>query len=268
MTNQQNIGKNLPLEIPPSRRVYAFKDLPKNVQENLLRLQNSDGDFLKVCWATTFACRELLIYLSIVFILFLADFAVFLYNFENAAFDFKWIIVFAGGASAFSLCFLYLFRGFFREKRSPIKTGIYLTPTQIVETFDGAVRYRDLKDESEFSLDKFQGGWQTSLDVKFADGDFYKYRLYYNDYSALPSKKIAEAEKWREKAGLWRNEAISAAQCGDAAYFDSWDVMQKSAAENSPVLKNYFSPRVQMGVMLVIIVALVLFDIAVFLVIS
>jgi hypothetical protein len=47
MNNQQNTGNNSPTEVPPSRRVYAVKDLPANVQQNLLQLQNSDGDSLK-----------------------------------------------------------------------------------------------------------------------------------------------------------------------------------------------------------------------------
>ncbi len=265
---QLNFDNRATTEIPPSQRVYAFKDLPPEVQQSLLRLQNSDDDFLRVRYVAANTRGYLLIFLSFGFILFLADIIEFLHDFENVVFDLKWIIVFAGGALIFALCFLYLSWGFFRGRRSPIKKGIYLMPTQVIETADGLVRYRELKDTSEISVDKFQGGWRTSLDVKFADGDLYKYQLFMNLYGVSFSKQIpeqtAEAKKWQEKAGLWKNEAISAAQRGDAAYFDSLDVIQKSAEANLPVLNKYFPPRVMMRLMFIITMAMILFDIIIF----
>jgi hypothetical protein len=266
--NQQNLDNNWTAEIPPPQRVYAFKDLPPEIQENLLRLQNSDGDFLRVRYVSTYTSGALLIFLSIGFVLFLAGFLLFLDEFENVVFDLKWIIVFAGNALIFALCYSYLFWRFFRGRRSPIKKGIYLTPTQVIEAFDGTVRFRELKDTSEISVDKFQGGWRTSLDVKFADGDLYKYYLFMNNYGLPPAKLIAEAEKWQEKVGLWRNEAISAAQRGDAAYFDSLDVIQKSATANSPVPGKYFSPRLLMRLMFIITMAIIAFNVIIFYVIK
>jgi hypothetical protein len=272
MTNQQirqeNPNNNLTTESPSSQRVFAFKDLPANVQENLLRLQNSDGDFLRVSYVSAYTSGGLLIFLSIGFILFLAAIIEFLDDFENVVFDLKWIIVLAGGALTFALCYSYLIWRFFRGRRSPFKNGIYLTPTQVIETADGLVRYRELKDTSEISINKFQGGWRTALDIKFADGDFYKCNLYYNDYSAPPAKHIAEAEKWQEKICLWRDEAISAAQRGDTAYFDSLDVIQKSATANSPVLGKYFSPHWFMRLMFIITMAMIVFATIVFYVIK
>jgi hypothetical protein len=269
--NQQNFDNSATAEIPPSQRVYAFKDLPPEVQENLLRLQNSDGDFLRVRYVSTYTSGALLFFLSIGFILFLADFAAFL-DVENVVFGLKWIIVFAGGALIFALCYLYLFWRFFSGRRAPIKKGIYLTPTQVIETFDGTVRFRELKDTSEISVDKYQGGWRTSLDVKFADGDFYKYLLYMNRYDEpfalqIP-RQLADAKKWQEKVGLWRDEAISAARRGDAAYFDSLDVIQKSATANSPVLGKYFSLRLLMRLMFIITMAMIAFVLIIFLVLK
>ncbi|CAN5384390.1 hypothetical protein BH10ACI1_BH10ACI1_15530 [soil metagenome] len=268
MTNQQNIGNNLPTEIPPSKRVYAFSDLPKDLQKKLLLLQNTDGDFLRVRYVYSYTSGALLYYLSIGFGLFFADFVVFLESSGNAAFNLKWIVVFAGGASVFALCYSYLFRRFFRGRRSPVRKGIYLTPTQVIETFDGSVRYRELKDVSKISVDKFQGGWRTSLDVKFSDGDFYKYYLYMINYGALPAKLLAEGEQWREKAELWRNEAINAAQRGDSAYFDSLDVIPKSATANLPVFGKYFPPRLMMRLIFIISMAMIGFPIIVFFVIK
>lgn len=271
MTNQQfyrqSFGSESAAEITPAQRVYLFRDLPKETQENLLRLQNTDGDFLRVRYVSTYTRGVLLIYLSIGFILFLADIIEFFDDF-GFVFDLKWIIVFAGSALIFALCFLYLSWGFFRGRRSPIKKGIYLTPTQLIETADGLVRYRELKDTGEISVNEFQGGWRTSLDVKFADGDLYKYNLFMNNYSARPSKHIGEAVTWKEKAGLWRDEAISAAQRGDTAYFDSLDVIQKSAAANLSVPGKYFSPRVLMRLMFIITIAMILFATIVFYVIK
>lgn len=266
--NQQNFDNNATAEIPPSQRVYAFKDLPPEVQENLLRLQNSDGDFLRIRNAFAYRRGGFLFLLSIGFVLFLADFALFLDGFENVGFDLKWIIVFSGGALIFALCFLYLFRGIFRTRRSPIKNGIYLTPTQLIETADGLVRYRELKDTGEISVYRWEGGWRNALDIKFVDGDFYQYDLSINDIYASPAEELAEAKKWQEKAVLWRNEAISAAQRGDTAYFDSLDVIQKSATANLPVLKKIFPSVLPARLIFIITVVMIVFDIIIFFVLK
>lgn len=257
MTNQQfyqqNFDNRPAVEIPPSQRIYAFKDLPPEVQENLLRLQNADGEFLRVRYVSTYTSGALLIYLSIGFVLFLADFLLFLNDFKNVVFDLKWIIVFSGGALAFALCYLYLLRGFFRGRRAPIKTGIYLTLTQVIETFDGLVRYRELKDAAEISVNRYwnDSGHRSSLDIKFADGDIYQYKMEVISNSI----QLSETKKWQETAADWRNEAISAAKRGNAAYFESRDVFQEPALINTPVLERT-SRQLSLRILLVITFAL------------
>jgi hypothetical protein len=254
---QESPNDNLTTEIPPSQRVYLFRDLPSDVQQNLLRLQNSDGDFLRYGSDLTYARGGLLFLLSVGCVLFLADFLSFLDAFENAVFAWKWVIVFSGGALIFALCFLYLCLGFFRTRRSPIKNGIYLTPTQVIETADGLVRYRELKDAGEISVNRWEGGWRNALDIKFADGDLYQYILNVpGGYRG--AAQFAETKRWQEKAGSWRNEAINAAQRGDRAYFDSLDVIQKSAMANSSALKKNFPSRLPMRLMFIITMAMIL----------
>lgn len=48
IVNRQNIKNNSPKEISTAQRLFSYRDLPKDTQENLLRLQNTDGDFLRI----------------------------------------------------------------------------------------------------------------------------------------------------------------------------------------------------------------------------
>ena len=115
--------------------------------------------------------------------------------------------------------FFYLIWGIFKSTAAPIKNRIYLTPTQVIETTDGAVRYRELKDAAEISVNRYwnDGGRRNSLDIKFDDGDIYQYRL----DAMRNSVQFAEAKKWQEKAARWREAGVSASKRGDAAYFNS-----------------------------------------------
>lgn len=190
---------------------------------------------MRVGYVTYYTCGVLLFVLSVGFILFIPEVADFFENFAYYGSGLKWIGVFTVGASMFALCYAFLIWRFFRGWRSVMKRGAYLTKTQVIEAVDGLIRYRNLKDASEISVNKFQGGLQTSLDVKFPDGDFYKLKLFMNKYYDPIPKQIIYANEWQEKAVAWRNEAASAALRGDIAYFDSQDIIPRSAEAVLPI---------------------------------
>jgi hypothetical protein len=206
-----------------------FRDLPPDVQAKLLQMQNTDGDFLRLINGVTGAKVILLILLSFGFALFLAAF-------EFSRFDLRIILVIAGGTLIFTLWFFYLVWGIFKSIASPIKNRIYLTPTEVIETTDGTIRYRELKDAAEISVNRYwnDNGRRSSLDIKFDDGDIYQYRL----DAIRNSVQFSETKKWQEQAAMWRDAAISASKRGDTEYFDSLDVIQKSLTTNTLVLKK------------------------------
>ena len=214
--NRQSFANQSSAAIPQSQRVYSFDDLPQGVRDKLLRLQNSEGDFLSLSNSVTAGRVVWLCLLSFAFLFFLA-------SFEFVSFDLKWILVFSSGASIFLLWFVYLVWKIFRAIRSPLKNRTYLTPTQVIETTDGQIRYRELKDAVEISVNRYRSdiGKRSSLEIKFADGDLFQYKLETNNNPV----QLSETKKWQERAEIWRDTAISAAQRGDAAYFDSLDVM-------------------------------------------
>jgi hypothetical protein len=246
MTNKQFIQSNIDdqsaTEILPARRVYLFRDLPPDVQAKLLRMQNTDGDFLRLSNGVTGAKVILLILLSL-------GFAFFLAAFEFSLFDLRIILIISGGAFVFTLWFFYLVWGIFKTIASPIKNRIYLTPTEVIETADGTIRYRELKDAAEISVNRYwnDNGRRSSLDIKFDDGDIYQYRL----DAIRNSVQFSETKKWQEQAAIWRDAAISASKRGDTAYFNSRDVFRKSLIANKPVLK-----RESRGILLKITLAL------------
>lgn len=234
MLNQKIIGQSFAnqssAEIPASQRVYAFEDLPKVIQDNLLRLQNTGGDFLSLSNSVTAGRVVWLCLLSIGFLFFLA-------SFEFVSFDLKWTLVFSIGASIFLLWFVYLIWKIYGAIKAPIKNQIYLTPTQVIETTDGFVRYRELKDAAGISVNQYwsdNGRWHR-LDIAFDDGDAYQYKLAVVGNSA----QLSETKRWQETASVWRDEASDATKRGDAEYFNSRDVLPKSAMTIVPVLKKY-----------------------------
>ncbi len=234
MTNQlieqPNFDNRVTTEIPPSQRVYAFKDLPPDVQAKLLQMQNTDGDFLRLNISDT----PTRVFYLIFFVSF--PFACFLATFEFSQFDLGIILFIAGGTLIFMLWYFYLIWGIFKTIVSPIKSREYVTPTQVIKTMDGTACYRELKDAAEISVNRYwdDTGRRSSLDIKFDDGDNYQYRL----GGMRGSVQFSETKKWQEQAAAWRDAAIRASKRGDAEYFDSRDVFQKSLTTNPLVLKK------------------------------
>ena len=137
MTNQPNEQPNFDnrptTEIPSSQRVYAFKDLPPDIQAKILQMQSTDGDFLRLGNSDTPARVIYLILVS-------CAFASFPTVFEFSQFDLRIILIISGGAFVFTLWFFYLVWKIFKSIASPIKSRMYLTPTQLIETTDGTIR--------------------------------------------------------------------------------------------------------------------------------
>lgn len=227
--NRQSFANQSSAAIPESQRVYSFDDLPNVVRDNLFRLQNTDGDFLSLSNSVTAGRVVWLCLLSFGLLFFLA-------SFEFVSFDLKWILVFSSGASIFLLWFVYLFWKIYKAIRSPLKNRIYLTPTQVIETMDGFVRFRELKDAAGISVNKYwnDAGRRHTLDIAFDDGDVYQYKLEVVGNSA----QLSETKRWQETAAVWAAQASTAFQGGDAEYLSARDVFPKSAMTTVPVMKK------------------------------
>lgn len=253
MTNQQIEKRisvnNLPAEISPAQKAYSFADLPKDTQENLLRLQNSDGDFLKISSGVTerrVALFVLVIIVSIGLAAIVAD----------SSLDLKRIIVYSADALVLLIWIAYLIWGIFKTLKTPLKNRIYLTPTQIIETLDGTVHYRELKDSSEINVNKFSTdvGRRYKLDITFDDGDAYQFYI----PGMANSKQISLMQNWQEKAANWKREAISASERGDTNYLQSHDIFPKLSESNTPILQRQFRTRKENVLLIMTILLLAL----------
>lgn len=229
MTNQriaQPNFNNRSTEIPLSQRVYAFEDLPPETQKNLLRLQNTDGDFLKISSGETGRRVGLLIILIFAFIGLAAIAA-------DSSPDLKRIVVFSADALLLLLWFGRFVWQIFKTFSSPLKNLVYLTPTQVVETLDGFARYRELKDGRIVPQRRLRSsGLDYDLTVEFSDGDSYKF------WFGNLKKNVLSGKDWEAKALSWQQEAVGAFQRGDKYYFESHDVFSKLSESNTPVLQR------------------------------
>lgn len=256
MKNQQiskeTLNNNLTMEISPAQRVYAFTDLPKDVRGKLLLMQKTDGDFLRTDDKGSILAKIMWLFF------FLSVFQSFLSSLNFSSFNLVKAIVFGIICVPFIYWIEYFGRAVYRTFALPAKDHVYLTRTQIVETKDGAVRVFDLKDVVKIELEKFpnkmmSGGWDYLLIFGFADG--------YQIGCGFPrwwKEYYPEAEKWREKSIVWRDEAVAAFQRGDTAFFTANDIIAKSATANLPVLKQssrflFVSPRLMFKITFVMV---------------
>ena len=231
MINQQRIENNLLPEIPPLKRVFAFKDLPKNIRKNLLRMQNSDGDFLKLSSGET---ARLVIFMILWILFFIGLAAIIADDVNEEIMDAKRIIVFSIDVVLLFLWFVYFAAKLLEAFGARLKNRMYITPTEVIETFDEKIRFRELKDASEISVNKFSSdvGRRSKLEIKFDDGDAYSF--YIGETSK--SKQLSKMQNWQEKASNWKNEAVSAFQRGDTDYFKSHDIFTNLFESNVPIL--------------------------------
>ena len=137
---------------------------------------------------------------------------------------------------------------------SPIKNRVYLTPTELIETIDGFVRRRELKDAGEIIASKYStdSGRRHILEVKFADGDFYQYRIFGRSTSA----QLSVIEEWRKKALGWKSEAVSASKRGDTNYLESQNVFSKFAETKTPVSQRQYRTQKE-NLLLLMTIALI-----------
>ena len=236
--NQQSFGNQSSMQIVLAKRFYSIHTLPKEIQAKLLRLQNTTGDFLRLRGASTLWWLVLLLPLAL--------------------FAFAFYILIVGlvfGSAIFFIWIAYFVWKFYKTPRSPIRNHIYLTPTQLIETKGGYVRFRELKDvrEIEFRTIRGKGGSTYFLICKFNDNDSFKYIFPIGMFSS----KTAEANFWKDKAVMWRNYAINEFQNKDAAYFNSWNIFQGLSETNTPVVKK------KSGILLFIMLLLITFSLPV-----
>lgn len=248
---QQNLDNRSTAEILLARRVYAFCDLPEEIQENLLRLQNTNGDFLRTTSGETERRVGLLVLVTMVSV---GLWAVAADASADGSLDLKRTIVFSVDAFMLLLWLVYLVWGIGKAVASPLKNRIYLTPTELIETIDGLVRRRELKDAADIIAHKYwtDSGRRHTLDIKFADGDFYQYRI----FGFSTSAQLSVIEEWREKALSWQNEAVSASRRGDTNYLESQNVFSKLAETETPVLQRQYRTRKE-NLLLLMTIALI-----------
>ncbi|MGI8788303.1 MAG: hypothetical protein ACR2HG_11140 [Pyrinomonadaceae bacterium] len=246
---QENLD-NKSAQIPPAQRVYAFADLPKETQEKLLQLQNTDGDFLKLSNGET-ARRVILLILLTSTIIGLA--AIVADSSNDNSLDLKRIIVFSADALLLLLWLIYFVWQLFKTVGSPLKNLVYLTPTQVIETLDGFFRCRELKDARIVSQQNLSDAGRTyTLNIEFDDGDFYNY--WFGNYK----KNFQRRNNWEAKARIWQSEAVSAFQRGDNNFFESHDVFSKLSESNTPVLQRKFTNQKENHLLIMTIALIVL----------
>lgn len=228
-SNQQSSGSQSSTEIALANRVYSFRTLPQEIQEKLLRLQNTEGNFLRLSDGGTVLWAVLLV-------LALPAFMFSAFMIVASGINAESAVVLAVGSAIFLIWIAYFGWRLFKPASSPVGNNIYLTPTQLIQTKDGYVRYRELKDvsEIEFRTIRGNGGNSHVLICKLHDNDSFKFIFSLGMFAA----RTAEANSWKDKAVMWRNSAINAFQNGDAAYFNLFNTFQGLSEANTPAVKR------------------------------
>lgn len=120
MTNQnrQNFENHFAEETLPSQKVYSFRDLPKDVRDKLLQMQNTDGDFLRTSEKSSVLAQVIFLFLV------LNIFGGFVSAFDFSKTDAVKIIFFSIGCVLFALWTAYFGRNIYRMFAFPIKNHI------------------------------------------------------------------------------------------------------------------------------------------------
>ncbi len=250
---QENPNNNRTTEMPHAEKIYAFNDLPTDVRERLLQMQNTDGDFLRTGEKRVALVNIIGLFFALTF------FDGFIKSIDSFKGNVVQLILFGFCSVVFIYWIAYFGRAVYRTFALPIKHYVYLTRTQIIETKDGAVRFLDLKDVVKITLEKFanktmSGGWDYILIFEFADG--------FQIGCAFPrwwKEHYAEAEEWLAKSNIWRDDAAEAFRRRNAAFFTAHDFISKAVTANLPVLKVnsrflFVSPRLMTKITLAMFV--------------
>lgn len=224
-------------------KFFRFKELPKDVQQKLLTLQNGNGDYYKL--TSGFTTHFLRIISAGIFFVLLWLFGL-LYNvFADAGWRAVWFSIML----VLFIWFVYRSWRLANTLFSPIKEASYVTPTQSISVLtsvgDIFITYSDLKDFTTnigFETKKIK---RYSGKLKWTETrHFMKIAAVDGTIRTISFKSIAEAEKWREKFVQWINYARTAAEQNNAAYFNSWDVFRGAmqiAVENKPGNNGFYT---------------------------
>ena len=204
--------------------LFRFNDLTKESQQKLLNLQNKEGDYYKKIDGVTAHILRFLYVGILLFLLMLCG------NFYST--------IFAGNhATWYSIMFIlaiwlvYRIWRLIRGNFVGIKNASYVTPTQIINVYDGLITYLDLKyftseiehKKRTVKTSRMVNGVRvlnirTTYQLEFTANNGSKHRV---DFSTQ-----LKAEQWREIFVKWIDYARNAYQQNNAAYFNSWDVFQ------------------------------------------
>ena len=213
-------------QIAPSQRLYSFQALPKPIQERLLRLQNTNGDFVRTSNTGTSLWIVLECFL-------LGGFLLYVLLVVSSGTGAKMLVPLFAGSAIWLTWIIYIGWKLFKMSSSPIGEYLYLTQTQLIQTSGGYVRYRDLLEVRDFHFltIRGRGGNRYVLTCRLFDNDVFKFVFTLGMFSS----KTVEAKAAKDKAARWRAQAIDAFQRRDAAYFNSRNVFQGLAEANTPM---------------------------------
>lgn len=206
------------------KNLFRFKDLSKEPQQKLLNLQNKEGDYYKKVDGVTAHVLRFLYVGILLFLLMLCS------NFYDT--------IFAGShATWYSIMFILAIWLVYRTWRLirgnfvGIKNASYVTPTQIINIYDGLIAYSDLKDftseiehkKRTVKTSRMVNGvrvWnvRTTYQLEFTANNGSKQRVDFSNQT--------KAEQWREIFVKWIDYARDANQQNKHEYFNSWDVFQ------------------------------------------
>ncbi len=206
-------------------KAFRYTDLPHDVQQKLLTLQNGNGDYYKFIIEYKIFGGILSIIILFVVMLFFGG----LYRtFYDEGYRALWFTV------EFIL-FVWLVYGcfrVFRKSSAQIKQAIYVTPTQHIQVLEQSHNPRifcnDLKDFTKTTEIKpiFYYRKVGNSRYKTIKG----YNLFITDKHGsrhrTEFKAETEAEHWRVIFCNWIDYANQAFHQGNSAYFDSWDIFR------------------------------------------
>lgn len=229
MTNQQLVQPIPATQAAPARGTYQFQFLPKPIQERLLYLQNTNGDFLRMSDGSNAMLLVLFAVVCAAFFMFVPLVAASGIHASNV------IPAFVGSA-IFLMWIGYLGWRVTKQMFSPIGNFLYLTPTQLIRVKNGKVSHRQLTDVREFHFltIRGRGGPRYVLTCRLNDGDSFKFVFTLGAFSS----KTAEAKHWRDRAAKWRYIADQALERGDTAYFNTRNVFQGLSEKEPPPEKG------------------------------
>ncbi len=213
-------------QVKPPLKHFRYSELPKEVRQKLLTLQNGTGDYFKTADGSVGSIIAGVISIFVFFVV-ISIFAGVYKFFRSEGYQAVWFAILI---VLLMWCGRYIWL-FVNDIRSPIREGHYVTPTQhihvpkaspnpIVTCMDLTDCQRSLEINSYRTLHRAgkRTYAQTHYEIIFTD----KFGVSHK----IPMKNAGQAQQWCGKFLYWIDYANHAAQQGNRAYFDGWDIFK------------------------------------------